>query len=81
MISRWPSRRPNPNPNPNPNPSPSRSPNPNPNPSPTTNPYPNPNPQILTLTRMCTPTTPGYYATAGSPWETPCSPGTYQPDG
>ena len=29
---------------------------------------------------MCKPTTPGYYATAGSKAQTPCSPGTYQPN-
>ena len=29
---------------------------------------------------MCKPTTPGYYATAGSEAQTPCSPGTYQPN-
>ena len=34
-----------------------------------------------TSVRMCTPTTPGYFATAGSEEQTPCSPGTYQPDG
>ena len=32
-----------------------------------------------TTLKMCTPTDPGYYATAGSQDQTPCSPGTVQP--